>query len=376
MGKRTLMIIILVFIFIVVSIGCRKFEVEDSKSNNNAVNTINTDIKSSGVQLENDITINTKTITDGSYITAAEHDWGFTVDDNLVKSIDFNRASFAVSYGDNIYFTLFKTDSLVNTEGTLYRMSNDGKIITKITDLPARFMSIYMGNLFFTDSSDNSKLCTFEIESNKIQVIYDDASVLGYAIIDNWIYFLEMLEGSDKLYLSKINTSGEYYERLITDKNLSNLIYNDKFVYYSDLSSTFELNRLNIDNQNSDIVFTGYYLPYGISDDVIILENSGPHTLDMNTSELKRLIPIEIESGVNQFNFHNNSIIYNSKRQEIYSYDGSQKELVYNEFPVNSFSITGDWMFMHVSKGNESSNINPLVILNLETKEVLNYELN
>ena len=84
--------------------------------------------------------------------------------------------------------------------------------------------------------------------------------------------------------------------------------------------------------------YSGYHLPYGISGTSIIMDN-GPVILNTSNMEMVKLVPEDYETNPEQFNFYKESLIYNDLNGKLYSFNGKEHILIYDDYTISSFLL-------------------------------------
>ena len=71
-----------------------------------------------------------------------EWKWGININEQLIESRKLCSGSFAVKSNENIYFSSFETESFTGTSGSLFMIDFNGNSVTKLADIPARFLTV------------------------------------------------------------------------------------------------------------------------------------------------------------------------------------------------------------------------------------------
>jgi hypothetical protein len=307
-------------------------------------------------------------------VLTATHD--IVIDDELRDSINYFRGSFALKNDENIYFSKFDSESLLSANGEFYSLNIKDLSIHKIADIAARFLKYHEQKIYFINVSDSARLYTYDLESKEIELISSESGIMGFEVIDDWIYVLNRDLVVERTDIGRINLTSKEYEEIITNQDCTNLIYYEESLYYTNMGDRFELTKINLENFETSIIFYGYYMPYGIVNDKVIMENSGPRLLDLNSNKIFKLVDYlnsDEKPGINQFNFYKDSIIYTDLSQKIVLHDGFNSKVIFDEFPVGTFTLVGDWLFINAYNDETNSGNTSLIIMNLLTEKQLNY---
>lgn len=300
--------------------------------------------------------------------------WGIPITDELVSMINQSFMPVTAMDSEWIYFSDLKSGSLFNSPGYLYRMKHDGTEVEKILDVAARNLYIYDGYLYYSDSSNYSKLYALSLDDFSTSMIYD-ASVFKFIIVDEWIYICENSNEEYILQLSRLKHDGSDYTVLVSDRDFLNLIYSEGYIYLGSTDNFFSIYRMSVENFELELISVDNEHPYGIHNNMLLtFGGSTIHGLKVLDLETRNKKTIEMALGDNilsSFNFYND-ICYgiNEIKRELLKITDKGFEIIYNDFPVEYFNVIDDWLFFSVSDNPDNIHENSLYRMNLITGEI------
>lgn len=300
--------------------------------------------------------------------------WGIEINENLREDLTSQQGGFALAIDDWLYFSQVKSGSIVNSNGELYRMRFDGSNIEKILDIPCKYMRTDGTLLYFVDVENNGQLKSLNIDTQEVKVLYSERPVGGFEIVDGIIYFASLKETAHTCNINRINIDSSGFEALITEKECSLPVYDDGYIYYTDMGFEFEINKLDLKTMINETLGSDYSIVIGKSGKKIITKNSSPAVYDVETNQYVTLFPERVKQNIASFNFYNEYIIYTTSDGMLMSFDGEEEIILYKDFFVSNMVLVDNWAFLHVSKDVSNPSISSLLLYNLLTKEITYFD--
>lgn len=308
----------------------------------------------------------------------------FPATDEVVSMINHHHSSITTRDLEWIYFSDIKSGSLLNSQGTLYRMKNDGSEIQKILDVAARNLIIDRDFLYYLDSSNHSKLYALSLNDFSTNLV-SSKIISEFIIVGEWIYFCEKAEEEYVYQMSRMRLDGSSYKALISNSkmakslNCSDIMYKDGYIYFSSTDNRFSIYRMSIENEKVELLLKDKGRIYSIFDNNILISNQEAFKLyNLDTNIFKEAINTNLgEYKVDLINIYN-GICYaigykkdNISNRELLKITKKGYEVVYNEFIVEYFNIQGDWLFFLASDNPDNIHELSLYRLNLINSEII-----
>ncbi len=302
-----------------------------------------------------------------------KNEWKIKITEELVNSIYHHRGSIAIKHNGYIYFTDIDSESTISSSGSIFRMNTEGSEIEKVYDNPGRFFKSYKENLYFIDVSENSLLKSFNTDIGDI-VTFNDYHVSDYLFIDDSMYFINKLENFSreliKLPLNEMIKPLTIY----SSDDLTNICSDGKDIYFSIMGGEFTLNKMIIYDSLVEEVFKGYFLPYGVSGNYVIMENAGPHLLDLSGGTIESINSFTNVSEMMQFNFYKDFLVFNNGDGQVFLDNGISSILISEDLNVRTFTIVDNWLVMATKNPNVTGSKLVTIIKNLDTNVIINIE--
>ena len=162
------------------------------------------------------------------------------------------KSGIASLHGNYLYYQHY-TDE----EGmTFYKIKIDGKEETKLSDKVYNPASILNGKMYFTDTYNNNRISTMDLNTNSISAFYTAGSYLVDAAAD-YIYYIDL----DKNYaLVSLNTSSKTLEQLFSASDAKVINYNrygSKIFFQLEGGEQPGLYRINTDGTQLEFIAAG-----------------------------------------------------------------------------------------------------------------------
>lgn len=225
--------------------------------------------------------------------------------------------------------------------------SNKESIINRSSGYKISNLNIIDDWLFF---SDGKKIRRMNIDDGKTDTIYRMGYTLQFHVLDNWIYFIDVI---DDFNVYRMTVNGESIQKVINTPVYRVALHNNR-IYYS-YSSNGE-NYLKF----MDLATNEYKTLANIHPKDMILEDNAIYYIDYNDSKIYEynILNGEVialaDKEVFMFTKDENSIYFVEKVNEMHFKGNGLYKLCltdYNELMINNdlfmhggLSIVGDWL--------------------------------
>ena len=295
--------------------------------------------------------------------------WSISMTEELVSMSNRCRNGITVKDSEWIYFSNIKSDSLLNSQGSLFKMDFEGKKIEKILDVAARNLIIKDNYLYYLDSSNNSSLHKISLKDYSNSLI-SNKTISEFIIVDNWIYFSEEGEVEYSNQISKMRLDGSDYLSLMDsisankNWNCSDLIYNNEYIYFTSIDNQLSIYRMAIKSGEVELMLKDEGSICAIVDnDILVFNQEEFRVFDLSTGEFDRLIKNNLgDYRLDLVNFYDDSIYAigykegDVSNRQLLKIDRKGYEVIYSDAIVNNFNIQDKWLFFLTYKESEDIN--------------------
>ncbi|MBP5385624.1 MAG: DUF5050 domain-containing protein [Lachnospiraceae bacterium] len=273
MQKRIAIIFICVLVILVAAFTLQHILGAIPDNDPYTIGNTSGNLQNGGLFCENDGMIYFSNAADNGYL------YSMKADGSDVQCILQAPVSYINAAGDYIYFYQEANKvngafgSLVRTMG-IYRMKKNTRQAPDCLDrTPAKVLALCGSNLFYEHYDTASGLTLYKVSiRGKDRHLVVDSDINPACVIDGNIFYPNM---DENFYLSCFHPATEDSDIVISDMKVFNLVYDNGYIYYMNVSDDYKLYRYEVNKDYVTKLTDCRVDAFNVQNDVIFYQKNG-----------------------------------------------------------------------------------------------------